>query len=488
MKKQLSLLLVASFLSSLVACGGGETVWETSASDVTSNTSQSAETSLTDRLAAADYNGYNFRILGETQTVGSDYFDVEEETGDVIGDAVYSRNRAVEEKYNIKLSFSYAEQWKGADAISTAILSGENSFDLCTCTHLTIGKLLISNYFVDWQDVKSIDLSLPCYVADANTTYSIGNAMPLLFGDFMETNTLRCWNFIFNHRLANEYNITDLYTTVDDGKCTIGYLKTLIRDVSRDLDGNTTFDENDFYGFATDRLATLDAFTRPCGIYAISKDKDNMPVLSFWKENTAKAFEEVYDLYYNCAGTYATKDSLGHMLTVFPQGRAIFASTRIDYIMRDEMRDMEDNYGVLPYPKLDETQTEYATYLSGTFSAQMIPVTQNSADWERTGIITQALNAYAHELVLPMIYETTLKTKLTRDEDSARMMDIILNNRRYSFDSMDESNFSLSPIKTIRTLIGSQGNADIASYYESNRESAEKWIQNMIDAFADANS
>jgi len=147
---------------------------------------------------------------------------------------------------------------------------------------------------------------------------------------------------------------------------------------------------------------------------------------------------------------------------------------------------MKDDYGVLPYPKRTEGQKNYATYLSGTFSAQMIGVSQDPNSWARTGTITQALNVLGHEYVIPAIYDVTLKIKTSRDEDSIRMMDLILDNRAYSFDSCDESNFPLSPNLTIRKLIGGSKSADIASYYESVKVQAEEWIQNMIEVYKDA--
>ena len=100
-------------------------------------------------------------------------------------------------------------------------------------------------------------------------------------------------------------------------------------------------------------------------------------------------------------------------------------------------------------------------------------------------MITEALNAYSQEYVTPAIYEVTLKTKTSRDERSIEMLDLILDSRQYSFDSCDESNFPLSPIKTLRTLIGSSKSKDIASYYASNENAAEEWVQTMIDAYKD---
>ena len=444
--------------------------------------------SITDNLTNADYDGYIFNIFGVTQTLGSDRFFAEEETGDIIDDAVYSRNLAVEDRYNIELSFTLIDNFSDAPiTIQNYIQAGDDTFDLYTAQQLNLGSLIISNYFVDWKKIDSIDMSLPCYVQKANETYSIGDKTPLLFGDFMETNTLRCWNFIFNCNLIDEFSLENPYAVVDEGRFTLDYLNTAIRDIAQDIDGNTIMDENDLYGFATDMLATLDAFSRPCGIFAISKDENNLPVLSFMNENTVKAFEKVYDLYFNCPGTYAASENIWHIDNMFAEGKAVFASSRIDLTMNEKIRAMKDNYGILPYPKLDEEQSDYTTYLSGTFSAQMIGVTQPEADYVRTGIITQALNAYSHELVIPQIYETTLKTKLTRDENSIRMLDLILANRAYSFDSCDESAFPLSPICTFRNLLGGKKTKDIASYYASVEAQAQAWIDNIINIYHESN-
>ena len=484
MKRKISLLLLISILAGLTACGGNETPTETTVPSDTSNQSDSAETTLVGRLADANYNGYEFNIFGENQSFSGDYFDVETETGDIIGDSVYRRNRTVEEKYNIELNFHTVDWQKGPETIRSLILAGDNEYDLYTCTHLSLGSLMLENYFVDWKSVPGIDLSLPCYVKDANTTYSIGGVMPLLFGDFMETNSMRCWSFLFNKRLVEEYQLENPYTVVDEGRWTIDYLIKTARDIYSDLDGNSTMDQNDMYAFVTDTLATLDGFTRGLGLSAISKDKDNLPMLDFYKESTVTAYEKLYTLYYECAGTYPSTENMTHVENIFAEGRAVFASTRLDFVMKEAVRNMKDDYGVIPYPKLDESG-EYATYLSGTFSAQMIGVTQPEANRERTEVITQALNAYSHEYVIPSICEITLKTKTTRDDDSVRMMNLIFDSRQYSFDSIDENGFPFSPLRSVRSLLSSKSK-DIASYYAKNQNAAEEWVENIIETFTSA--
>ena len=113
----------------------------------------------------------------------------------------------------------------------------------------------------------------------------------------------------------------------------------------------------------------------------------------------------------------------------------------------------------------------------------MISVCKPESEHAKIGMITEALNAYSREYVIPAIYEVTLKTKTSRDERSVEMLDLILDSREYSIDSCDESDFPLSPRCTIRDLIGGKKSKDIASYYAANEAKAEEWVQTMIDAY-----
>ena len=477
--RKLSALLLCTLL---VSCGG--TADPVTTDNQTTTSSDSAETSPLDALPTADYNEAEFHIFGEKQSTLADYFDIEAQTGEVIDDSVWKRNRAVEDRYKVKLVFTL-QDWGYRESIATIrelTMAGDDSYDLYTATHLYIGPLVSENYFLDWKEIPNVSLDADWYVQKANDTYSIGTSTPLLFGDFMESNILRCWNFVFNKRLAEECKLDDLYTVVEDGKWTVDYLRTITKDLFRDLNGDSTPDDGDFYGFAIDKLGCLDAFSRSLGLNAISKDKDNLPVLSYYNDKVPTAFDKVYSLLWENEGTYVANESLGHINKQFAESRAVIAAFRIDQLMNAEIRDMKDDYGVLPYPKLEEGAGGYGTYLSGTFSAQMISKITSEDKLPMIGMITEALNAYGHEYVTPAIYEVTLKTKTSRDEKSVEMLDMILASREYSFDSMDESNFPLSPIKTIRQLIGTQSK-DIASYYAANEASAKEWVNKMIEAY-----
>jgi len=58
-----------------------------------------------------------------------------------------------------------------------------------------------------------------------------------------------------------------------------------------------------------------------------------------------------------------------------------------------------------------------------------IPI--DTPDIEFAGLVTQALNALSSDSVRPAFYETVLYNKCLKDDDSQKMMDIILETQQY---------------------------------------------------------
>ena len=477
-RKILCSLLVAVLILGVVSCGSGGT---DSDIQTTAGTDTSAETeaSIISLLEERDFDGYKFRILGEKMR---DYYFVEEMTGDVVEDAVFERNQTVEQMYNVDLEYHLVEWKEAPNVIQAQVLAGTNDYDLLTSTHLNLGQLLVAGYFVSWNNIPYVNLDQPWYVSSANETYSIGNKYMLLFGEFLESNVQNAWVMMYNMRLTENYGITGLYDTVDNGTWTVDYFLSLISGIREDLNGDGEFGENDFYGFYTDKYAAVDSWGRSFGLSAVKKDSDNYPVLDFMSEGAVTAMEKLYDMYY-------ANDAIYGELNAFTQdkgfraGSGIFSNLLLVMLNNDEMRAMEDDYGILPYPKYNEADNVYKTHLDGTFSAQMVSVAQPQDWWERTGIITEALNALGYDMVVPALYEVAFKMKLSRDDDSARMLDYVLEGRSYSFDSLDESVFPFSPNRVLRQTLVQNKTRDISSFYASNESAAQAWIESMIDTF-----
>jgi hypothetical protein len=88
-----------------------------------------------------------------------------------------------------------------------------------------------------------------------------------------------------------------------------------------------------------------------------------------------------------------------------------------------DLRDMEEDFGVVPMPKLDEAQDTYYSYAGPSMMTMAVPVT--ATDPERTGVILENLSAHSYGTLRTAYLETTLKTKFMRDEASVEMLDIL---------------------------------------------------------------
>ena len=112
MKKQLFAFAMLASLLMASACGGETTAPADGTADAGAADTTAAVTDngvIADDLPAADYNGYEFRIMCDP--VYLEFIYSEGETGVQINDMVYESNRADEERFNAKLRHVPHTEW-----------------------------------------------------------------------------------------------------------------------------------------------------------------------------------------------------------------------------------------------------------------------------------------------------------------------------------------------------------------------------------------
>ena len=97
-----------------------------------------------------------------------------------------------------------------------------------------------------------------------------------------------------------------------------------------------------------------------------------------------------------------------------------------------------------------------------------------------SAIITEALCAESYKKVVPAYYETALKTKYTRDDESIAMIDMIVNSRvfdlGYVYDAWNGASF------IFQTLI-SANKPIFESYWASNEKKITTFYNDKVIAF-----
>lgn len=477
-------LILISVIALSFSCAETD-VNETAESSNIINTEIPVETELTrenypDDLPDTDLNGAQFRI---SVTDKYEYEMVADEgNGDICNDAVYARNLLTEERFNVEIVSVVTEMEAAEDQaahsgyITKTVLAGDNAFDLAGLFVWQAGPCILSGCFIDWKNVPHIDYSKPWWITEVNEAFTCGNKQYVAVSDLSVTTLQLTYAYLFNKTIAENYSVEDLYQTVNDGKWTIDYVSEIAKNVYSDLNGDNKSGADDLYAFVGDKATGLDAYLPAFNQPLMTKDSDGYPQLAINTDRTVTALEKIYDLYYNSKGSYVVE--YWDKYTMFSNNQSLFIQARIITLF-DLLRDMDVDYGILPYPKFDEVQERYLVNSVDNYSVLCIPKT--AADTDMIGLITEALSAESYRSVMPAFYEVALQTKYTRDEDSIAMLDIIMNGRNYDFSILHGSSLNNLPY-IFRELIANK-KSDFASKYAAIEESLKSSVDKLIEAY-----
>lgn len=429
-----AILLVAMMCIGLTACAKDDIDTNengTSVTDVTTTMETETEKLLPD-IPEKDFEEYDFRVLTKgTFNVHWKTRDIyaEQENGDPINDAVFKRNQKIEENYNIKISeFGEADYLA---ALRKSVLASDDTYDMVSVgyTALTADHFLVNLYDIDY-----IDLGKPWYDQNANTSLSVLGRLYQTTGDIVVMDNDATWGVLFNKVIANNLNLGDFYQFVRDGKWTGAKLLEFAKQGSKDLNGDGKMHElEDQWGIIGSGFNTI-ALAAGAGERIIDKDENDKPFIALFTEKYVKCFELSYEMHVDndyClyAERYISKYAdpwTDCIEKAFVDSRALFNFSGINRVTL--FRSMEIDFGILPVPKYDEAQKNYFDIVScGSSSTVGVPTT--AADLERTGIIIEALSAESYYTLTPAYYDISLKTKLSRDNESSEMLDIIFANR-----------------------------------------------------------
>ena len=134
MKRYITVALLFSMLLTL-SCGTEAPPVDTT-SDGQTGTTAVASDPYDDALPEFDFGGAEF-IMNTRPTTASSWInptlDVESENGDSLNDAIFRRNRTLEDRFNFKLVVQ-TEANARRDVAYNAILAGDDSFDVFLLT------------------------------------------------------------------------------------------------------------------------------------------------------------------------------------------------------------------------------------------------------------------------------------------------------------------------------------------------------------------
>lgn len=478
LKKFICILLLISMIITVISCSesdGGNTPTNTSGGETTV-AGEPTETELKPDLPDVQYDGYNFRFFVRGPEASAAWgilrnIYTEEINGEPLNDALYERNRKIEDQYNITISATPSNSTtETAAEITKWILAGDDAYDVIIPGMNQFGAVIMAGVLVDLYDLPYIGWDKPWWDQNLINDLSINGKLYGMMGD-IGISTIRSTRILmFNKTMINDYTLDSPYDLVRDNKWTLDKMYEMSTNVSTDVNGDGIMDANDMYGYLVQKTATVNLFFS-AGENMSAKNDDDMPYISI--ANNERAVDVVTKIMDILTSDYVYVGGDADVKLMFEEGRGLFFSEVLNLV--ETMREANINFGVIPVPKFNENQENYH-HFSDTWCMCLIGVPKTNTDLERTSVILEALCAESSDTLVPAFYEINLKGKFFRDEESEEMLELINGTRVISMDEL----FGWGMHSAIRGLFDSLS-YDITSKIESTVAATQTKLDKTIE-------
>lgn len=501
MKRTLSFCLAALLLgASLASCGGGTGTKDSTAdtdnkTDVSGTETESAEPAYTP--AVTDMGGRDFFILSKMEGDESgrwtaEDFKIEEADGDTVNDAIFKRNSLLEESFNCNINNTFSAMgglfsYTLYKSISKLIQSGDTTYDFIMPPIQDCAKLAADGMLWDLTMFDTLHLDEPWWNQVFDEAISIGGKSFYANGDISLTFMRAAYAILFNKTVLARYDLENPYQIVTDGNWTIDRLMEMATTAAEDLNGNGHMDSEDNVGMAM-LYNSGEAFYAATGVRLVTV-KDGLLTWTGDSEASVNVMNKIYDIYakdsvtLNCDkqnlmdATYVKYTNVERGANLFSSDKALFLFGTMNNV--PSMRDMESDFGILPLPKYDDNQERYYSYVhTWSASAAAIPITAQNP--EETALFMEAAAYYAREIITPAYYETALKTKYARDEESQAMLDLIYENRWCDLGNL----YNCGEVLTNMTSLITNGKNTFVSMMEKKKSKIESELEAINEAFS----
>ena len=488
-KRFLSLLLSLLLTSGLISCGESPENAEPSTEVPSDGAEAVVEEEAPDILAGLNYGGATFSILTSDTEISSNYMiqGSGELTGDNVNDAVFERNLAVEEAMGVSFEYTTSNNaWSDVFAAAQKlVLSGDCSYDLLIDDQRGFSTASVSHLFLEASSLPTVDLDEGCWWKDYMMNLSVDyKSLYLLVGDYFADVLNHSHAILYNRDVYRDlYGDPDeVYTMVQEGRWTYENWQPLVDGAYADLDGDgKVTPKGDRFGMIVGGIGgSIFPFSYSSDCQFVSRDADGYPTLTMYSERLVKLYDNIRGIFYSEATSTKFDENGANLHAKFIEGGALFISgTQLGDF--GKFRDMENDIGIIPYPKLDESQERYITVVHDTAEVGAFPLTVR--DSAMCGAVVQMLCRTSHETVLPTYYEESLKIKYARDDASSAMIDLIHDGITDEFCLVYGGAYA-NDIFTWALLGPLQKNGDsITADYESREKAAIAGLEKLMEDF-----
>ena len=501
----LSAIMVASVVLFVVSCGGNNDNTNTTAADTTASrdntttasqdntttatvteedtTTEPETTVITGREKMSgyedvDFGGLTFLISSncdadDSWEDGKDFW-VEAITNDAVNDAIYERNQIMHNLYNCDIQVDSGGKDNGYNA---DLASGGGKYIAATKLYGPLKSYVSGSYY----NLLKLDIDLTQSYFDQNyiNSFSVDGKLFNIVGDWSICTFKGAWIVFYNKSVyESKFADTDIYQMVRDKQWTWDAMENMMEAVKNDVNGDQqyTFSEGsdaDILGFiSTDQNAQGFYFATGERTIRVADDRSTLiPAIP-----TQKGSDVIDKMIHFLNVESYLMTGYTSVQTALQNGTTLFGGEVLDVLRR--MSNAEDlRIGILPLPLLDENQDEYHCYVNRhAVSPLAVPTSYSDVD-----VVSDFLTLFAYHssMIVRPAFINTYKYTYTSDEESAEMLDIILNSRVYDPGYLDEIPSISGYVGYISTMVSNKKN-QYTKYVERMLSSLNSEIEELV--------
>jgi len=489
MKRTLTMLLAGLLLLSAVSCGAPAEDTDPAASADTSTVTPSAEEetepetepSPLDALNGMNFDGEAFRITYPAWFGGNMYdkhLAPEEETGEIMNDTSLRRYYAIEELLGVKFEYYPQADTTAIKEAAPTIMAGDDAYDMVQIGSAweNLISVIKQGALYNLLDLPHINLDAHYFYSDVNEMFVVNDQLYFAFSSYNNAGSLPL-HMVFNKNMMNDMGMELPYDTIFSGDWTFDKFLTYVDGAATDLDGDGKMGLDDRYGYGN-VTALTNYMVFGFEVAVVERGEDGAYVPALQNEKLISSIQKIVefttghpDAFNN---TSVNSDGGVH---IFMRGDTLFSTSGTSAL---DLRSIEDfDFGIAPYPKYDENQKDYASYLAlDQFS---IPVTIGNP--EKVGAVTEALAIVSEQEMKPAFLEVYVENKLLRDEESVRIAEMMMDNicmdvsRYYDF-----ANGMITPVYLLNSIPDPTA---VVSKLTSLEKSSNKMAGKFFEIFFD---
>lgn len=434
MKRFLTLLLAClMLLPALAACGTGTTPAQPTGTTPSDDGTQApgGEQTTEDLWAPAqdltklNFNNEKVRLLQCEYKKAE--FQPEGGTGDIVEQAVYSRNSQVEADLDIIFDYkTVASNMSSANVLEKAIESDRMANDDSSRYHIVaqpsyyVMSIMMKGHYLNLGSVKNsyIDLNRN-YWLDSYVEASIVNDSYYFVTGEVAYSILDEMEVVFaNKALVNNYfSDMDLYQMVYDKEWTYAKMLELIAEAG---DGEST----GTYGLTMDiNSLSIDGMLCAMKLTMIDKNENGMPTVNINTQRNIDIVEKLRALY---RGNESVKNS--NALKTFSDGNAIFFMNMASNAASLYQNEIE--YTLIPMPMYDSEQDDYVVAAHDEYSILSICVGVSNP--EKYTAVLEDLAYRSHKTTYEAKYTKLYTARYAQIPENAEMFAFLYEHLNFS--------------------------------------------------------